>query len=77
MRRLGQQIIAEFTDLPPQPALLDITPIARTVMDGFVSGRFDEVYLAHTHFVNTLVQRPAVWQLSAPPATAPGCDAGF
>lgn len=63
MWRLGQKIIAEFSDLPPQPRLLDITPIARTVMDGFVSGAFDVVYLAHTDFINTLTQRPAIWQL--------------
>jgi F-type H+-transporting ATPase subunit gamma len=63
MRRLGQQIVAEYTDLPPQPALLDITPLARTAMEGFVSGQFDVVYLAHTDFINTLVQRPAIWQL--------------
>ncbi len=59
----GHTIVAEFSDLPPQPRLLDVTPIARTVMDGFVSGRYDVVYLAHTDFINTLIQRPAIWQL--------------
>jgi F-type H+-transporting ATPase subunit gamma len=63
MWRLRQNIVAEYSDLPPQPGLLDITPIARTVMDGFVSGHYDVVYLAHTDFINTLVQRPAIWQL--------------
>jgi F-type H+-transporting ATPase subunit gamma len=63
MWRQKQTIVAEFSDLPPQPRLLDITPIARTAIDGFVSGRYDAVYLAHTDFVNTLVQRPAIWQL--------------
>jgi F-type H+-transporting ATPase subunit gamma len=63
MWRLGQTIVAEFSDLPPQPRLLDITPIARTVIDGFVSGQYDAVYLAHTDFINTLTQRPAIWQL--------------
>ena len=63
MWRLGQEIIAEYSDLPAQPRLLDITPIAHTVMDRFVSGQFDVVYLAHTDFINTLTQRPAIWQL--------------
>ena len=63
MWRLGQTIVAEFSDLPPQPRLLDITPIARTAMDGFIDGQFDVVYLAHTDFINTLTQRPAIWQL--------------
>lgn len=63
MWRLGYTIVAEFSDLPPQPRLLDVTAVARTVLDGFITGRFDAVYLAHTDFVNTLVQRPEVWQL--------------
>jgi len=63
MWRRGQQIVAEFSDLPPRPGLLDITPMAHTVMDGFLSRQFDVVYLAHTDFINTLLQRPAIWQL--------------
>jgi F-type H+-transporting ATPase subunit gamma len=63
MWRMGYSIISEFSDLPPQPRLLDITSIARTVMEAFVSGELDVVYLAHTDFINTLIQRPAIWQL--------------
>jgi F-type H+-transporting ATPase subunit gamma len=63
MWRLGQTIIAEYSDLPATPGLLDVTPIAHTAMEGFISGRFDAAYLAHTDFVNTLTQRPAIWQL--------------
>jgi F-type H+-transporting ATPase subunit gamma len=63
MWRMRHTIVAEFSDLPPQLRLLDITPITRTVMDGFVSGGYDVVYLAHTDFINTLAQRPAIWQL--------------
>jgi F-type H+-transporting ATPase subunit gamma len=63
MWRMGQQIIAEYSDLPPQPSLLHITPVARTVMERFIDGRFDVVYLAHTDFINTLTQKPAIWQL--------------
>lgn len=63
MWRMGQTIVSEFSDLPPQPGLLDVTPIARTVMNSFVSGQVDVVYLAHTDFINTLTQRPAIWQL--------------
>jgi F-type H+-transporting ATPase subunit gamma len=63
MWRLKQTIVGEFTDLPPQPSLMDITPVVRMAIDGFVDGSFDVVYLAHTDFINTLVQRPAIWQL--------------
>ncbi|MFN2225528.1 MAG: ATP synthase F1 subunit gamma, partial [Anaerolineae bacterium] len=63
MWRRGQTIVAEFSDLPPQPSILDVTPIARMAIDGFVSCRYGAVYLAHTDFINTLLQRPAFWQL--------------
>jgi F-type H+-transporting ATPase subunit gamma len=63
MWRMGQKIVAEFSDLPPKPRLLDITPVTHAAMEGYISGNFDVVYLAHTDFVNTLSQRPAIWQL--------------
>jgi F-type H+-transporting ATPase subunit gamma len=63
MWRMNRTIAAEFSDLPPQPRLLDITPIAHVAMDEFIAKRYDAVYLAHTDFINTLTQRPAIWQL--------------
>jgi len=63
MWRFGQKIVAEFSNLPPQPGLIDIAPIARTAVQGFISGQFDVVYLAYTSFVNTLTQRPQIWPL--------------
>ncbi len=63
MWRLRQTIVAEFSNLPPQPRLLDVTPIAQVVIEGFIAGQYDVVYLAHTDFINTLIQRPAIWQL--------------
>jgi F-type H+-transporting ATPase subunit gamma len=63
MARHGGQIIAEFSDLPSRPSVLDIAPIARTVIDDFLNGDFDEVYLAYTDFINTLSQKPTVRRL--------------
>jgi F-type H+-transporting ATPase subunit gamma len=60
MIRHGGNVIAEFSDLPPRPSLLDITPVARTVMDDFLKGDCDEVYLAYTDFINTLTQKPTI-----------------
>lgn len=60
MFRFGRKVIAEFTDMPPRPTVLDSNPIARLAIDGFLSHEFDEVYLAYTDFVNTLVQDPTL-----------------
>jgi F-type H+-transporting ATPase subunit gamma len=61
--RHGVNVVAEFSDLPPRPSLLDCTPIARAAIDEFLSGECDEVYLAYTDFINTLTQQPTVRRL--------------
>jgi F-type H+-transporting ATPase subunit gamma len=60
MARFGRKVTAEFTDLPPQPTSLDISPIVRIAIDGFLTEEFDEVYLAYTDFINTLTQEPTL-----------------
>jgi len=63
MWRRGQHIVAEFSRLPAAPSFLDVTPIARTAIDEFLSGNVDEVVLAYTDFINTLSQKPTVKRL--------------
>ena len=63
MLRRGKDIVAEFTGIPDQPRLVDVTPIARVAIDGFLEGRFDQVYLAYSDFINVLIQRPTVKRL--------------
>ncbi|HAL61165.1 MAG TPA: F0F1 ATP synthase subunit gamma, partial [Chloroflexi bacterium] len=63
MLRYGGDILAEFTGIPDQPAFTDITPIARTLIDDFLGGTFDQVIIAYTDFINILVHRPALRQL--------------
>ena len=58
--RRGGQLIAEFSDLPATPTILDIRPIVRTAVDDFLNGAVDEVYLAYTKFVNMLRQEALV-----------------
>ncbi|MBN1992187.1 MAG: ATP synthase F1 subunit gamma [Anaerolineae bacterium] len=60
MARYGRTIEADFSDLPPRPTSLDIAPIARVAIDGFLRRDYDEVYLAYTRFVNTLQQDPTI-----------------
>jgi F-type H+-transporting ATPase subunit gamma len=61
--RRGEEIVAEFTGIPDQPKLVDVTPIARVAIDGFLEGRFDQVCLAYSDFINVLTQRPTVKRL--------------
>ena len=52
-RRRGN-IVSEFSHLPAATSALDIAPVARTVIDDFLSDTVDEVHVAYTNFVNTL-----------------------
>ena len=63
MLRRGAKVVAEFTDLPATPSILDITVIARTAVDEFLSEEADEVYLASTRFISALHQNPAIERL--------------
>lgn len=63
MLRRGASIVAEYSDMPATPSVLDVTPIIRTAMDDFLDGSADEVYVIYTDFVNTLQQRPSAHRL--------------
>ncbi len=60
--RVHEQLVAEFSN-PSEFTLAQISPIVRLVIDEFLSGQVDEVFIAYTDFVNTLTQRPRVTRL--------------
>jgi len=60
LARSGQDLVAEVTKLGDYPKLVDVLGVTTNVIEGFLKGEFDEVYVVYSQFVNTLVQRPAV-----------------
>ncbi len=58
--RAGENVVAEFSDLPAEVMTADIAPIARLAVDEFLSGHVDNVFIAYTDFINMLSQRPSV-----------------
>lgn len=63
MIRRGYNIIAAFEDIPDQPSLYDISPIAEVAIEDYLSGQVDNVFIAYTNFVNLVVREPRVRQL--------------
>ena len=77
MRRFGPPIRAEFTGIGDRPVssfvgtlaehqgshATSIGPIARLVVDDFIAGRYDAVFVGFTRFWNTVRQEPVVRQL--------------
>ncbi|MCH2658349.1 MAG: ATP synthase F1 subunit gamma [Dehalococcoidia bacterium] len=62
-RRSGFPELGEFTNIGDFPELSDILPIARLVIDDYVSGEVDQVFLGFQTFVNAAVQRPTLRQI--------------
>jgi F-type H+-transporting ATPase subunit gamma len=61
--RRRYSVIAEFSDLPEPPSFIDVSPIGRLLVDDYLNGRFDQVYIAYTHFKTMARQTPVVRKL--------------
>ena len=63
MARTNQDLKATFTDLGETPLLVDTHAISHMVIDSYCDGEADEVYLAYTQYVSTMVQEPVIEKL--------------
>jgi F-type H+-transporting ATPase subunit gamma len=50
--RMGKPVIADFSNLPSAPKFSVLSAIGRLVVDDFIKGEVDEVFLIYTDFVN-------------------------
>ena len=62
-RRTDVPIRADFDQLGDYPEYEAVLPIARVVIDDYLSGEVDQVFLVYPYFVNTVTQEPTVRQL--------------
>lgn len=62
-RRRGFELAASYVGLGENIQFHQAKEIARFVMDKYVAGDFDEVYLVFSEFVNVLTQRPVTVKL--------------
>ena len=60
MRRLGQNIVASFLELPDVISLRDIMPIANLAMEMYKNKEVDRVVVAYTDFFSALLQKPRI-----------------
>ncbi|MBX0327947.1 F0F1 ATP synthase subunit gamma [Oscillochloris sp. ZM17-4] len=76
--RTGYTLAGEMVKIGDAPKIEDILGVAIDAVSGFESGRYDELYLIYSEFINTLVQRAALKQLapveSAEPASSSRSD---
>lgn len=77
--RTGLNLVAEVTGLGDTPGLIDTLGVATAVINGFAEGKYDEVHVIYTSFVNTLLQRPERRRLLPiePPIEAAGASVDY
>jgi F-type H+-transporting ATPase subunit gamma len=63
LARRNAKIVAEFSNLPTPLSVTHVHPIGQIVVDDFLAGTADEVFIAYTDFINMLRQHPVVINL--------------
>jgi F-type H+-transporting ATPase subunit gamma len=63
MLRRRQNVVAEFSHLPAAPSFMDVSSIGQLVVEEFLQGKADEVYLVYTDFINMVRQVPTLKKL--------------
>jgi len=61
--RQGSSIVAEFPKADITTKTEDITPLAKLLMDDYLSGKYDKVLVAYTDFISAISQKPRLKQI--------------
>ena len=62
-RRYGGNLVAHSERIGDMPRLENLVGAIKVMLDAYDDGRIDRVYIGRNEFVNTMVQRPQVFQL--------------
>ena len=63
MMRAGANVVSHLTGLGDTPHLEKLIGPTKVLLDAYVAGEIDVVYIAYTRFINTMKQEPVVEQL--------------
>ncbi len=63
LARRGRNLTGTFTGIVDRVSYDDVIPIARLIIDSFISGAIDRAVLVYPRFISTLSQRPEAVQL--------------
>lgn len=63
MRRVEQNILATFAELPAILVLSDVAALSTLIINEYKGGLYKDVYVAYTDFISALNQRPNIRKL--------------
>lgn len=60
---VGGEVVASVSGLGDSPSIEQLLGAVKIMLDGFISGRIDKLFIVHNEFVNTMTQQPKIVQL--------------
>ncbi len=63
MLRAGANVVSQLTGLGDTPHLEKLIGPTKVLLDAYLQGEIDVVYIAYTRFINTMKQEPVIEQL--------------
>jgi F-type H+-transporting ATPase subunit gamma len=63
MQRLGANVVSHLTNLGDTPHMEKLIGPVKIMLDAYLEGRIDALYLVYNRFINTMKQEPMLTQL--------------
>jgi F-type H+-transporting ATPase subunit gamma len=63
MNRIGAKVKSNITGLGDTPHIEKLIGAVKVMLDAYVAGEIDAIYLSYNHFINTMKQEPRMDQL--------------
>jgi F-type H+-transporting ATPase subunit gamma len=63
MNRIGAKVKSNLTGLGDTPHIEKLIGAVKIMLDAYVAGEIDVIYISYNHFINTMKQEPRVEQL--------------
>jgi F-type H+-transporting ATPase subunit gamma len=63
MQRLGANVVSQLTGLGDAPHMEKLIGPVKVMLDAYLDGRIDALYIVYNRFVNTMKQEPTLTQL--------------
>ena len=63
MQRLGSNVVSQLTGLGDTPHMENLIGPVKIMLDAYLEGRIDALYIVYNRFINTMKQEPTLTQL--------------
>jgi len=63
VQRLGSNVVSQFTGMGDTPHMEKLIGPVKVMLDAYLDGRIDALYIVYNRFINTMKQEPTLTQL--------------